>query len=447
MRITHSETLTSDERLRGRLWTRLSDARSRTDDLFTRIRSDAIFDRPIPERHRFIFYLGHLEAFDWNMVCRNAFGMDSMNADFDRLFAFGIDPTNGNLPDDKKSDWPSTAEIMRYNSSVRRIVDRCLTQASFQSDTRPYLTDGFIFNVAIEHRLMHAETLAYMLHNLPYALKQSGPAPTFSGEAPPVPERVHIPAGWATLGLESSRNTFGWDNEFQTNCVFVPEFAMDVYNVTNAQYLEFIRAGGYEDKALWTSDAWNWIRSSGQHAPKFWRKDGERWWYRGMFAEIPLPAASPVYVSHAEAAAYARWSGQALPTEAQYHRAAFGTVDGPERQYPWGDEKPQAQHGNFDSRQWDPSQVDAHPAGTSAFGVADLMSNGWEWTSTIFGPFPEFQPFPFYPGYSADFFDGKHFVMKGASPRTALDLLRRSFRNWFQPFYPHIYATFRCVQS
>jgi formylglycine-generating enzyme required for sulfatase activity len=91
--------------------------------------------------------------------------------------------------------------------------------------------------------------------------------------------------------------------------------------------------------------------------------------------------------------------------------------------------------------------VDAHPAGQSAFGVAGLVGNGWEWTSTKFGPFPGFEAFPFYPGYSANFFDGEHYVMKGASSRTASLLLRRSFRNWFQPFYPNIYAGFRCVEN
>ena len=169
--------------------------------------------------------------------------------------------------------------------------------------------------------------------------------------------------------------------------------------------------------------------------------------YRSMFGDIPFQTSWPVYVSHVEAEAYARWVGKSLPTEAQFHRAAFGTQSGVERIYPWGSETPHPRHGNFDFRRWDPSPVDAHPAGDSAFGVADLVGNGWEWTCTPFEPFPGFEPFPFYPGYSANFFDGKHYVMKGGSPRTSSLLLRRSFRNWFQPFYPNIYASFRCVEN
>ena len=88
-----------------------------------------------------------------------------------------------------------------------------------------------------------------------------------------------------------------------------------------------------------------------------------------------------------------------------------------------------------------------HPAGASAFGVQDLVGNGWEWTRTKFEPLPGFKPMSFYPGYSANFFDGKHYVMKGGSPRTAACMLRPSFRNWFQPHYPYVYTTFRCVEN
>jgi formylglycine-generating enzyme required for sulfatase activity len=79
--------------------------------------------------------------------------------------------------------------------------------------------------------------------------------------------------------------------------------------------------------------------------------------------------------------------------------------------------------------------------------VDDTLGNGWEWTSSLFAPFPGFEPFPFYLGYSANFFDGKHYVMKGASPRTGACMLRRSFRNWFQAHYPFVYASFRCVSN
>ncbi|MFM0519461.1 MULTISPECIES: SUMF1/EgtB/PvdO family nonheme iron enzyme [Caballeronia] len=91
--------------------------------------------------------------------------------------------------------------------------------------------------------------------------------------------------------------------------------------------------------------------------------------------------------------------------------------------------------------------MQAHPENRSEFGVEGQFGNGWEWTSTEFGPLQGFEPFPFYLGYSANFFDGKHFVIKGGSPRTAACMLRPSFRNWFQAHYQYVYAGFRCVKN
>jgi iron(II)-dependent oxidoreductase len=150
-------------------------------------------------------------------------------------------------------------------------------------------------------------------------------------------------------------------------------------------------------------------------------------------------------VSQAEASAYARWRGARLPTEAEFQRAAYGSPAG-ERAHPWGDAEPTEAHGVFDFSSWDPEPAGSHPAGASAWGVEDLVGNGWEWTGTTFGPFPGFRAMSSYPEYSADFFDGEHVVMKGASPATARQLLRPTFRNWFRTRYPYVYATFRCAR-
>ncbi len=415
---------------------RLIEARAHTDALFELVHPSALRERPIPERHRIIFYIGHLEAFDWNLVCRDLLGAKSFHPEFDRLFAFGIDPVEGELPSDQASDWPSLGEIRRYNRCARERLD----------EAAPRTDLAWAFNVAIEHRLMHAETFAYMLHRLPYHLKA---APTGGPDPQPVavrPRLIEIPAGSATLGLDrGAQPTLGWDNEYEKHTVPVPGFLIQSHNVTNGDYLEFVRAGGYRERSLWTGAAWDWINAQGVEHPHFWSGKEPAWSYRGMFAEFELPLRAPVYVSHAEASAYARWKGMSLPTEAQFHRAAYGALEGGEREYPWGNDAPGPRHGNFDFARWDPVAAGNHPGGDSAFGVADLVGNGWEWTSTLFGPFPGFQPLPFYQTYSAAFFDGKHYVMKGGSPRTAAPLLRRTFRNWFQPHYPYPYATFRLV--
>lgn len=397
-----------------------------SDLLFALLAEDVLYERPIPERHRVIFYLGHLEAFDWNLV-RAALDQPTQTPELDRLFAFGIDPPPGELPFDLPSDWPRLQTVIEYARQTRNRIGKLIE-----------LLPEIIRQVMIEHRLEHAETLAYMLHNFP-ADKKRAPqglkAPAAKSKTPVAARKILIPAGEATLGR--ARYEAGWDNEFDEHREAVNEFRVDRYKVTNGDYLKFVEAGGTPSH--------------------FWQRRNGEWYWRGMFSTFPLPLHGPVYVTQQQAADYAAWKGGQLPSEAQFHRAAFGTpVDGPEagreRNYPWGMEFSMRDsagrpRGNFNNFGWDPVPVNATPAGDSAFGVAQLVGNGWEWTRSVFAPFPGFQALSFYPGYSANFFDGTHFVLKGGSPRTAAPLLRRSFRNWFRPEYPYVYAAFRCVMT
>ena len=424
------------------------EARAGSDRLFEIVREDSLYERPIAERNRIVFYIGHLEAFDWNLFRTQLFSLESRTPAFDKLFAFGIDPVDGGLPNDQPGDWPSLPEVRNYVQTLRDLIDDALDAGAFPLAGRP---DGFspetLLRVAYEHRLMHLETLAYMLHRLPYARKNAQSQESVS-VVPVENKMLEIPAGQATLGLSHSPSgSFGWDNEFQSNTASVPRFHIDKFMVTNAEYLRFVEDGGYRNPQLWSPEDWQWKERDSISHPAFWNQVGSDWTFRGMFEELPFPASWPVYVSHAEASAYARWAGKSLPTEAQWHRAAYGTPHGAERPYPWGADAPGSNPGNFDFRRWDPAAVNAFPANKSAFGVVGQLGNGWEWTSTVFSPFPGFQPFSFYPGYSANFFDGKHFVIKGGSARSASCFLRRSFRNWFQPHYQYVYAGFRCVSE
>src|ERR1700686_59369 len=166
---------------------RIADARHQTDRLFAMLDPGALYDRPIAERHRIIFYIGHLEAFEWNLL-RNSHG--PVHPELDQLFAFGIDPVGGGLPTDQPGDWPSVTEVQEFVRHARESVDAIFPEAP-----------DLLANVAIEHRLMHAETLAYMFHRLPLE-KKLPPA-----EPPALPARlkqegmVEIPEGPATLGL------------------------------------------------------------------------------------------------------------------------------------------------------------------------------------------------------------------------------------------------------
>jgi iron(II)-dependent oxidoreductase len=386
-----------------RLARELALARQQTDGLFELIGPGSLYARPIAERHRLIFYLGHFEAFDFNLLARRSLGAASFHPEFDRLFERGIDPAPGEAPMDSPRDWPSRGEIEKYNQKTRAWIDSHLEAV-----------DPWILQMAIEHRHMHAETFAYLLHGLQHADKTKPnelPAPRLTRRPAPANPMVVIPAGTAALG--QSPDEFGWDNEFLAHDVQVATFGISKFKVSNGEYLDFVRDGG--------------------PVPHFWNLSNNNWFYRGMFAKIPLPLDWPVWVTLQQASAYAKWRGLDLPTEAQYLRArqqeAFSA---PARD-------------NFDYRGWDPIPVDASdPAPGSP---SQMFGNGWEWTRDVFAPFAGFQTHPFYPGYSADFFDGRHYVMKGASPRTAGIFSRPSFRNWFRPDYPYMYAGFRLVSN
>jgi ergothioneine biosynthesis protein EgtB len=441
-------TMQSGAAVRGDLIERVQGARRRSDALFGIVQPEALFDRPIPERHRLIFYAGHLEAFDWNLLHGSLPGLKSFHPEFDRLFAFGIDPVDGGLPSDQPSDWPSLENVRDYVSRIRLALDEKLESDFWDASLGG--RDGFshetLLNVAIEHRLMHVETLAYLLHQLPLDRKIRQETEVIAVTHPAMPRMLKISSGVAGLGLSRSAG-FGWDNEYETHEANVSAFEIDQYKITNGQFLDFVNAGGYGNRSLWSNEDWHWISDQAVSQPVFWKKIGAGWFFRGMFEDIRLPLDWPVYVSHAEAIGYANWVGKSLPTEEEWHRAAYGKNGqyGTTRTYPWGNDRPSTAFGNFDLNYWNPTPVNAFPAGQSAFGVWDMLGNGWEWTSSQFAPFPGFEPFSFYRGYSADFFDGKHFVMKGGSARTAQCMLRPSFRNWFQSHYQYVYAGFRCV--
>src|SRR5215472_4405573 len=196
---------------------RLSDARQRSDELFALVRSVALYERPIPERHRIIFYIGHLEAFDWNLLGERILGLKSFHPEFDRLFAFGIDPVAGGLPSDQPSDWPSFEVVHDYVSRVRTKLDDEFANGIL--DAGDLICDGFplatFVNVAVEHRFMHVETLAYMFHQLPLERKVPQPSLTDPATPPVAHKMIEVPAGEGCLGLHRDGEVFGWDNEFE----------------------------------------------------------------------------------------------------------------------------------------------------------------------------------------------------------------------------------------
>src|SRR5215203_1670864 len=142
----------------------LARARRRTDSLFSLVSRETLYERPIPARHRLIFYVGHLEAFDWNQLVRGVLRKPSFNPTFDSLFEAGIDPPPGQAPQDSPADWPKLDLVLAYVARTRAAIDQLWDEAPADMQ-----------QVVLEHRWMHAETICYLLGQLD-ALLKSPPA-------------------------------------------------------------------------------------------------------------------------------------------------------------------------------------------------------------------------------------------------------------------------------
>lgn len=419
----------------------LQGAWRRTDALFELIAPEALYDQPIALRQPVIFYLGHLPAFAWNQLARELRGLPPLDGSHDVLFARGIDPVDvDEYQAARPADWPAPEAILAYRDRARAgLIDLAAGLDLDRADDRRAI------HTVVEHERMHHETLLYMFQQLPPGRKVRPRGPAEAPSRSIAAGRIRIPGGRVRLGADPGAVAFGWDNEFPAHDVDVADFTIDATPVRNSEFREFVDAGGYADRSLWDDEAWAWRVRRRLERPLAWITRDR---HRTFFGDCSWDEARdwPVSVSLAEARAYTRWRGARLPTEAELHRAAYGSPQGA-RTHPWGESRPTEAHGNFGLRRFDPTPVGAFPAGASAWGVQETVGNGWEWTSTAFAPFPGFAPMPNYRGYSQDFFDGRHFVLLGASWATDEVFLRPSFRNWFQPHYPYVFSKFRCVSG
>jgi formylglycine-generating enzyme required for sulfatase activity len=145
-------------------------------------------------------------------------------------------------------------------------------------------------------------------------------------------------------------------------------FAIDVYEVTNAQYRRFIDAGGYTARKFWSEEGWAWLQRKKRHQPSYWDDP-----------QLNAPKQPVVGVSWYEAEAYCRWAGKALPTELQWEKACRGN-DG--RIFPWGNEPLPQPTTESNPPFTTPAAVGSAPQTQSPYGVHDLAGNVLEWTRT-----------------------------------------------------------------
>lgn len=237
---------------------------------------------------------------------------------------------------------------------------------------------------------------------------------------------------------------FVFDNEKWAHPVDVAPFRISRTQVTNAEFAEFVDAGGYNRSDHWGYQGWLWRGRVGLEHPLYWRRDSSRWAHNKFGHLVPLePNHAVCNVSWYEALAYCSWAGRRLPTEAEWDMAAAGHPNGgPKRRFPWGDSGGDTTIANLDGLRGGTVDARAFPAGDSAFGCRQMLGNTWEWTSTPHYPLPGYIVDKPYAEYSAPWF-GYPKILRGAGWATSSRIARNGDRNFFTPDRTDVMAGFR----
>lgn len=346
------------------------------------------------------WHLGHLAFTEALWIVGPYDADDSLHAPRARAFA------QGGRPKHERSDLPCRRELLGYLGLVRSRVRRVAGRVAHAAADDPLLRAGFLWWFLAAHEHQHRETMTFVLTQR--CLRRPGSYPNIEGvpleaiERPALPTMVPVPGGEITLGTDAP---LAYDNERPAHRRELAPCHMDDRPVLCSDWARFMRAGGYNDRGLWTPRGWAWLSGSGARAPYSWVEVMPgRWAVASPAGLHPLDGRAPVWgVSHHEAEAFARWRGARLPTEAEWEHARQLGCIGPTRSV-------------------------------------------WEWTSSWFEPYPGFEPFP-YRGYSVPYFGGTHRVLRGGSFATDPVIARPTFRNWYQPHIRQIFSGLRCARD
>ncbi len=415
----------------------LTDARARTCALIDQLSDEQLMGPRLPTINPLRWEIGHTAYFYEYWVLRHHYKEPALISDIDQLF------DSIHIPHESRWDLklPTLHDTITYMQEVKEKVVMYLSNGKHDAK-RDYLVQYSIF-----HEDMHCEAFTYTRQTLAYP-EPKIPRQQDEHNHTSIQGDANIPAGSFQLGAINSE-AFVFDNEKWAHEHAVEAFKISRVAVSNDDYRRFVNDDGYQRAEFWCEQGWAWRSNLKLQHPRYWRHaSNESGWQIRWFNSWHdmQPDVAVVNINWYEANAYCRWAKRRLPTELEWEVAASSTLDNKtlsmtKRYYPWGDEPCESKHANFNGLTLGPINVNAKPAGDSAFGCRQMLGNVWEWTSTAFTPYPGFTP-DMYQDYSQPLFN-KTKVLRGGCWATRSRLVRNTLRNYYGPERNDVFAGFR----
>jgi ergothioneine biosynthesis protein EgtB len=363
---------------------------------------------------------------------------------------------------------PTVRETLAYRKRIDELMLEFLDSLHDHGNAETVLS---LVRLGLEHEMQHQELLVYDIKHLLCdqfaAPMKPAPAPSVRVEGMAEIEGGLFWLGYRTgsgsdqLGGENETQPpryrsgfcnnydFAFDNEKPAHQVFLQDYAIDRAPVSNGDFLEFIRAGGYQDFRWWFSEGWETVNREHWQAPLYWELHDGQWMIRDFGGLRPATSKTnePVsHVSYYEASAFAKWAGKRLPTEAEWEKAScFAANENARQSFPWGNEAVDSLKANlFENDLWSVAPIGAFPDGQNAYGCHQMIGDVWEWTTSDYVP---------YPGFKSEFdeYNDKWFVnqkvLRGGSFATPQLHIRSTYRNFFHPHERWMISGFRCAKD
>lgn len=334
---------------------------------------------------------------------------------------------------------PTVDQIFQYFNTVNQRVEKFIQSETLSDEQMKLITIGF------HHECQHQELLVYDLQHL--LAEQYSPQIRNETKNRPDVEKKSIRMRGGLYEMGYNGDGFCYDIELPQHKVFLNDYRIDAYPITNQQYLEFMEDGGYDTYKYWLSDGWEKVKKNKWKAPMYWEKINDQWNVRDFAGIREISPNEPVcHVSYYEADAYCKWAGKRLPTEAEWEKAACWNEEKQEKTvYPWGNEIPTTERCNlFESHYWGCTDIGTFPEGSSSSGCQQMIGDVWEWTSSEFTGYPGFKSG--FEEYNDKWFTNQK-VLRGGSFATPGMSVRGSYRNFFRLDERWLFSGFRCAED